>query len=51
VLEAAADPLESRTWRAALGVSVDPAVTAAMTEQEFLAALRERLVAAGGKKV
>jgi transposase len=51
VLEAAADPLESLTWRAALGVSVDPAVTAAMTEQEFLAALRERLVAAGGKKV
>jgi transposase len=51
VLEAAADPLESLTWRAALGVSVDPAVTAAMTGQEFLAAVRERLVAAGGKKV
>lgn len=51
VLEAAADPLESRTWRAALAVSADPAVLAAMSEQEFLAALRERLVALGGKKV
>ena len=51
VLEAAADPLESLTWRAVLGGSVDPAVTAAMTEQEFLATLREQLVAAGGKKV
>ena len=51
VLEAAADPLESRTWRAALAVSADPAVLAAMSEQEFLAALRERLVAPGGKKV
>jgi len=51
VLEAAADPLESLTWRAALGVSADPAVIAAMSEQQFLAALRERLVALGGKKV
>jgi transposase len=51
VLEAAADPLESLTWRAALAVSVDPAVIAAMSEQEFLAALRERLEALGGKKV
>lgn len=51
VLEAAADPLESLTWRAALAVSVDPVVIAAMSEQEFLAALREQLVALGGKKV
>jgi transposase len=51
VLEAAADPLESLTWRAALGVSADPAVIAAMSEQQFLAALRERLAALGGKKV
>lgn len=51
VLEAAADPLESLTWRAALAVSVDPAVIAAMSEQEFLASLRERLAALGGKKV
>jgi transposase len=51
VLEAAADPLESLTWRAALGVSVDPAVIAAMSEQQFLAGLRERraVVAAGGR--
>jgi transposase len=45
VLEAAADPLESLTWRAALGVPADPAVIAAMSEQQFLAALRG---AAGG---
>jgi transposase len=51
VLEAAADPLESLTWRAALGVSADPSVIAAMSEQEFLASLREQLVALGGKKV
>jgi transposase len=51
VLEAAADPLESLTWRAALGVLADPAVIAAMSEQQFLAALRERLMALGGKKV
>ena len=51
VLEAAADPLESLTWRAALGVSADPAVIAGMSEQQFLAALRERLVALGGQKV
>ena len=48
VLEAAVDPLESLTWRAALGVSADPAVEAAMSEEEFLAALRDRLVAVGG---
>jgi transposase len=51
VLDAAADPLESLTWRAALGVSLDPAVITAMSEQQFLAGLRERLVALGGKKV
>ena len=51
VLAAAADPLESVTWRAAPGVSVDPVALAATGEQEFLAALRERLVALGGKKV
>ena len=32
-------------------MSADPAVIAAMSEQQFLAALRERLVALGGKKV
>jgi hypothetical protein len=50
VLEAAADPLESLTWRAALGVPADPAVIAAMSEQQFLAALREQLVSLGGQK-
>jgi len=50
VLEAAAEPLESVTWRAALGVSADPAVIAAMTEQGFLAVVRERMLALGGKK-
>src|SRR5262249_4476092 len=49
-LEAAADALESLTWRAALAVSVDPVAIAAMTEEQFLAALREQLVALGGKK-
>ncbi len=51
VLETAADPLESLTWRAALAVSVDPAVTAAMSEQQFLAAVRGQLVLLGGKKL
>ena len=51
VLEAAADPLESLTWRAALGVSADPAVIAAMSERQFLAAVREQLVVLGGKKL
>jgi transposase len=51
VLEAAADPLESLTWRAGMAVSVDPVVIAGMSEDQFLAALREQLVALGGKKV
>lgn len=50
VLETAAEPLESVTWRAALGVSADPAVIAAMSEQEFLGAVRERMRALGGCK-
>jgi len=50
VLQTAADPLESLTWRAALGVSADPEVIAAMSEQQFLAALRDRLAVLGGKK-
>jgi transposase len=51
VLEAAAEPLESLTWRAALAVSADPAVIAAMSEQQFLAAAREQLVVLGGRKL
>src|SRR5690349_5600675 len=50
VLGAAADPLESLTWRAALGVPADPGVVAAMSEQEFGAALRDQLVALGGTR-
>lgn len=51
VLETAVEPLESLTWRAALAVSVDPAVVAAMSEEEFRAALRGQLAVLGGKKV
>lgn len=47
VLETAAGPPESLTWRAALAVSADPAVIAAMSEQEFLAALREQTARPG----
>ena len=43
--------LESLTWRAALAVSVDPAVIAAMSEQQFLAAVHGQLVLPGGKKL
>jgi transposase len=51
LLEAAADPLESVTWRAALAVCADPAVIAAMSVEEFTAALRTRLRARGGQRV
>jgi transposase len=51
VLEAAVDPLESLTWRAALGVSADPAVIAAASEQDFLTAVRRQLEAVGGRKL
>jgi transposase len=50
VLGTAAEPLESLTWRAALAVSADPAVVAAMSEQQFLAALRDQLATVGGQK-
>lgn len=51
VLEAAVDPLESLTWRAALGVSADPAVIAAASEQDFLIAVRRQLEVVGGRKL
>jgi transposase len=51
VLETCADPLEWLTWRAGLAVSVDPALIAGLSEDQFLAVLRDRLVALGGKKV
>jgi transposase len=51
LLEAAAKPLDSATWRAALAISASPAAIAAMSEQEFLAALRAQVRAAGGQRV
>jgi transposase len=50
VLETAAEPLDSMTWRAAQAVSADLAVIAAMSEQQFLAALRDQLCGLGGQK-
>jgi Transposase len=51
VLETAAEPLESLTWRAALAVSVDPAVITAMSDGQFLTAVRGQLAVLGGKKL
>jgi hypothetical protein len=51
LLAAAAEPLDSATWRAALAVSTDPAVIAAMSLEAFTAALRGRVRAAGGQRV
>ena len=48
LLATAAQPLDSATWRAALAISVHPAVIAAMSEQEFGAALAAQVRAAGG---
>ncbi len=45
-LEAVADPLEPLAWRAALAASM-PGVTAAMSQDQLLAALRQQLVALG----
>jgi len=42
--------MESLTWRAALAASVDPTIIAAMSQEQFLAALREQLAALGRKK-
>lgn len=51
LLAAAAKPLESATWRAALAISAHPATIAAMSEREFLAALATQVQAAGGQRV
>jgi transposase len=51
LLATAAQPLDSATWRAALAVSVHPAVIAAMSEQEFGAALAAQVRAAGRQRV
>jgi transposase len=50
LLGTAAKPLESATWRAALAVSADPAVIAAMSIGEFTAALRAQLRVLGGQR-
>jgi transposase len=51
LLATAARPLDSATWRAALAVSAHPAAIAAMSEQEFLAALQAQVKAAGGQRI
>jgi transposase len=51
LLGAAAEPLDSATWRAALAVSADPAVIASMSWEEFTAALRGQVRAAGGQRI
>ena len=51
LLETAAKPLESLTWRAALAVSASPAVVAAMSLERFTAALAAEVRAMGGKRV
>jgi transposase len=51
VLATAAKPLESATWRAALTVSADPAVIAAMSLEQFTTAVRAQLHRQGGQRV
>jgi transposase len=51
LLAAAAEPLDSATWRAALAVGTDPAVIASMSVEAFTAALRGQVRAAGGQRV
>jgi transposase len=51
LLGAAAEPLDSATWRAALALSTDPAVIASMSWEEFTAALRGQVRAAGGERI
>jgi len=51
LLAAAAEPLDSVTWRAALAVSFDPAVIASMSLQGFTTALRGQVRALGGQRV
>jgi len=50
VLSAAADPLDALTWRAAMAVSADPEVIAAMGIDAFAAAVREQLPRWGGTR-
>lgn len=48
VLQAAGEPLEATTWRAAMSVSTDPAVITAMSYQDFAAAVGVELARWGG---
>jgi transposase len=50
VLTAAAKPLDSATWLAAMAVSTDPAVIAAMGYDTFAEAVRAQLRADGGAR-
>jgi transposase len=51
LLATAAQPLDSATWQAALAISAHPETIAAMSEQEFLAALAAQVQAAGGRRI
>lgn len=51
LLATAAQPLDSATWQAALAISTSPAAIAAMSEQDFLAALSAQVKAAGGHRI
>lgn len=51
VLETAAEPLRSLTWQAAMAVSTDPAVVAAMRYATFERKVRRQLPAWGGQRL
>jgi transposase len=51
LLATAARPLDSATWQATLAVSGYPETIAAMTEQDFLAALAAQVKAVGGHRI
>ena len=51
LLATAAKPLEAATWRAALAVSNDPAVIAAMNLPQFTTAVRVQLRQQGGQRI
>jgi hypothetical protein len=50
VLATAGDPLDALTWRAAMAVSTDPSVIAALGFEAFAAAVREELPRWGGTR-
>jgi len=51
LLAAAAEPLDSVTWRAALAVSTDPAVVASRGLRELTTAVRGQVRCLGGQRV